>query len=151
MSHSSRGSRYVDSFSLTAEHPKSGAASCSSLPATGRTRFCEIAWKALTNDPWVLETVLGGLRIDFVLEPIQTGHLPPLRMADTQAKICEEEVKGLLEKGAIVRIGEKDGFISPFFAIPKKPTGYRPILNLKSLNEFVQYNHFKLENLENLR
>ena len=34
------------------------------------------------------------------------------------------------------------------FAIPKKSGGWRPIINLKCLNAFVSYQHFKMEGLE---
>jgi hypothetical protein len=34
------------------------------------------------------------------------------------------------------------------FAIPKKSGGWWPIINLKCLNAFVSYQHFKMEGLE---
>ena len=38
--------------------------------------------------------------------------------------------------------------ISPIFITPKKDGSSRVIFNLKGLNEFVCYNHFKMDNLE---
>jgi hypothetical protein len=35
--------------------------------------------------------------------------------------------------------------------IPKKSGGFRHIVNLKSLNKFIRYEHFKMENLETAR
>ncbi len=45
-----------------------------------------------------------------------------------------------------------DSFISNQFVVPKKATGkYRPILNLKALNQFIRYEHFKMECLDNVK
>ena len=38
-----------------------------------------------------------------------------------------------------------DGFISNIFIRPKKDSGFRMILNLKPLNKFVDYHHFKMD------
>ena len=42
----------------------------------------------------------------------------------------------------------KGEYISNIFIRPKKDDSYRLILNLKNLNQFVQYHHFKMENLK---
>lgn len=34
------------------------------------------------------------------------------------------------------------------FAIPKKTWGYRPIINLKYLNQHIVYKHFKMEGFD---
>jgi hypothetical protein len=46
---------------------------------------------------------------------------------------------------------DSEGFICSLFVIPKKMGGFRPILNLKPLNEFIRYEHFKMENLQSVR
>lgn len=66
--------------------------------------------------------------------------------------ICEQEVASLLEKQAVSIIEEDvEGFYSSLFAIPKKSGGFRPIINLKYLNKFIKYEHFKMENLNSLK
>lgn len=40
-------------------------------------------------------------------------------------------------------------YISNIFIRPKKDGSFRLILNLKQLNESVEYHHFKMENLKN--
>lgn len=54
--------------------------------------------------------------------------------------------------GAIEQCKHKKGeFLSPYFLV-KKPNGdFRFVLNLKSLNKFVDTVHFKLENLKNVK
>ena len=44
---------------------------------------------------------------------------------------------------------EQDQFLSPIFTVPKKnTTEHRMILNLKGLNQHIQYYHFKMETFE---
>lgn len=60
----------------------------------------------------------------------------------------DEEIGRLLSKGVIEYAEHSDGeFISTFFLRPKSNGSYRMILNLKLLNEHVQYIHFKMESL----
>ena len=35
--------------------------------------------------------------------------------------------------------------------IPKKSGGFIPIVNLKSLNQFLKYKHFKIEGLDRVK
>lgn len=52
-------------------------------------------------------------------------------------------------KNAISRSeNEKGQFISNIFIVEKKNGKYRPVINLRKLNEFVEYHHFKMETLE---
>ena len=54
----------------------------------------------------------------------------------------------MLEKGAIEKVRlPGPGFNAHLFLHPKKDGSMRPILNLKPLNRFVRYQHFKMENL----
>ena len=56
-------------------------------------------------------------------------------------------MQSLLKKGAIRVSKEQGGFISNIFLVPKDEERWRLILNLKSLNEFVAYEHFKMEDI----
>jgi len=59
----------------------------------------------------------------------------------------------LLAKGVIIEIRDASvGVVSPFFSVPKKTPGkFWPIVNMKYLNSFIRYEHFKMENLESVR
>ena len=59
----------------------------------------------------------------------------------------------MLEKGAIrVAIPKPDQFLSNIFVTPKGDTDqFRPIINLKHLNKYVPYLHFKMEGLKDLK
>ena len=43
---------------------------------------------------------------------------------------------------------DKDQFLSPISTRPKKNGEHRMILNLKELNQYVEYHHFKMDSFE---
>ena len=64
--------------------------------------------------------------------------------------IINVEINKLL-KGVITKCQkEQAGFISTVFKRKKKDGTFRTILNLKYLQEFVEYKHFKMESLEDV-
>ena len=65
------------------------------------------------------------------------------------AKQSDLEVKAMLEKGSISKVCHSKGeFLSSLFLISKKGGGNRPDINLKDLNRFIPYKHFKMEGLQ---
>jgi hypothetical protein len=73
-------------------------------------------------------------------------------MSDEMQSVCNSELSSLLKKGAVTEVTDgSDGFVCSFFCVPKKSGGFRPIVNLKPLNRFIVYEHFKMENLETVR
>ena len=58
------------------------------------------------------------------------------------------EIDSLLEKGAIaITSPTHDQFLSHMFLREKKDGSFRPIINLQNLNQFIVYQHFKMENI----
>ncbi len=124
----------------------------SSVRLGGRVQYFAEFWPSLTQDPWVLDSVSFGTRIPFFERPSEPARLPNMVMSDELMNICDEEVKALLEKGAIEEISDSSQFfVSGLFVIPKRTGGYRPIINLKYLNKFVQPQHFKMEGISVLK
>ena len=69
-------------------------------------------------------------------------------MSKEQFLLVEQEVLEMLEKGAIQKVIPTQGkFLSNLFLIEKKDTGNRPVINLKNVNKFIPYKHFKMEGL----
>ena len=59
------------------------------------------------------------------------------------------EIQNLVHKGVIKPSTHEEGeIISPIFVRPKKDGTYRLNLNLKQLNEYVEYHHFKMDTLK---
>ncbi len=68
-------------------------------------------------------------------------------VAPQQVLVMEQEVKALLEKGAIEyapHSNRETGFYSRYFIVPKKDGGLRPILDLRVLNDSVMQLKFKM-------
>ena len=62
--------------------------------------------------------------------------------------MIESEIKKLISKGAVTEVSPCDNeFIFTVFLVPKKTGDFRPVINLKPLNQFVEKIHFKLENI----
>ena len=71
------------------------------------------------------------------------------KFSQNEDKIIQNEIKKLLEMKVIKEVEHTPGeYISPIFIVPKKNGEYRMILNLKQLNEYIVYHHFKMETFE---
>lgn len=103
------------------------------------------AWKALTTDTWVLNTV-QGYQIHFDNIPSQSFLPKEITFSPEEQLLVDKEVQNMSDLGAIVPSQNEDGqFISNIFLVPKPNNKFRPVINLKALNEFVHYEHFKQE------
>jgi hypothetical protein len=94
--------------------------------------------------------VKNGLELDFKSPPTMLHFPSNTGMGEEQLSIGRDEVRSLIQKGAAVR-ASRIRFVSQMFIIKKQSGGFRPIINLKSLNQFIVYRHFKMENLASLR
>ena len=104
-------------------------------------------WREITGDPWVLETV-SGYHLEFESLPYQSS-LPKLpTFNEKEAELIELEINILVSKGAISEVCPcHNEFVSNIFLVPKKTGDFRPVINLKPLNQFVEKIHFKMENI----
>ena len=84
--------------------------------------------------------------------PVQTKFPHAIIFNDKESAIIDTEIAKLLNKGVLIPSQHEEGeLISPIFLRLKK-TGvdYRMILNLKELNSFVEYEHFKMDSLRSV-
>ena len=110
-------------------------------------KLCE--WRKLTSDSEVLCTIWGE-EIEFSSLPYQLKAPKQNTFSVLEQLAVEQEIKKLLAKGVIVQsTHEQDEFISPIFLRPKPDGSYRMILNLRGLNEYVEYRHFKMDSIWN--
>ena len=102
----------------------------------------------MTSDESVLEIALD-CHIDFIQPVTKQEKYPFQKFNKFEENIIDKEIQKLLEMGVIEEAEfVEDQFISPIFVIPKKDGEYRMILNLKELNKFVEYSHFKMDTFE---
>jgi len=65
-----------------------------------------------------------------------------------QSQALKAEVRSLVEKGAVVPIHKSQvHVVSPLFVVPKSGGGWRPIIDLRTLNHYLRPPHFKMEGL----
>ena len=94
-------------------------------------------WKSISADPWVLAVIKEGYRLDFTSPPHQSRAPRGAPMGPDSARICQEKVQALLKKGRFSGWSCQTGFVSSIFVVKKSSGGYRPIINLKPLNNLL--------------
>ena len=116
----------------------------------GQIASCIESWKEITSDKTVLSTVEGD-SIEFPQKFPSQSSYPHNSFSKEHAPLIENEIASLLEKHVIVpSYHEFEEFISPIFAVPKNEGKIRLILNLKKLNTFLEYAHFKMESIHSI-
>ena len=124
-----------------------------SLPFAGRIKHFWKNWAVLTENKWVLQAT-QGLKIDFAKRPHQRCMPNSPVFSRKEQSLLEKEIQAMLDKKAISELkqpGTEDDFYSNLFLVPKKDGGQRLVINLKSLNEFVKTEHFKMEGIHLLK
>ncbi len=116
------------------------------LPPPGRRPRSRAAASRRTSR-CLLHTIRLGYAIQFARRPPKYRgiHFTTVRAAD--APILRAEIAVLLAKDAIEPVPPADmrsGFYSPYFIVPKKGGGLRPILDLRVLNRALHRLPFKM-------
>ncbi|XP_040213655.1 uncharacterized protein LOC120943996 [Rana temporaria] len=103
------------------------------------------------SDSWVLNTVTG-FQIDLVSPPTLGVSPPPIHFSEENVTLIDSELRELIAKHAVTEVTTPSpGFFSNLFLVKKKGGGYRPVINLRDLNQHVAYRHFKMEGIHCLR
>ena len=117
------------------------------LKPAGRLKHFADAWHELTSDNTILSYV-SGCEIDFQTFPHQTRKPTPIPFTLNERQVIGQELEKLGDKGVIEASQYEQGqFVSNIFIRPKKNGSHRLILNLKKLNEDVDYHHFKMDTI----
>ena len=115
----------------------------------GRLKFFIHQWRTITNDQVILDLVTGWT-IPLTQKPQETTTYSSIPSEGEE--LVEQEISGLIEKGAIEVTSHQPGqVLSSLFLREKKDGSHRPILNLRKLNQFIPYHHFKMENLKEVK
>ena len=94
--------------------------------------------ESLTSDPNILQ-IVKGCKIDFTSAPEQSS-CRETKLNRRESLLVNTEINKLVTNGVLKEVEhEEDEYISTIFLIPKPDNTYRMILNLKGLNNFVEY------------
>ena len=112
-----------------------------------KNHLCQ--WENITQDPVILNAI-QHYNIEFEeTPPLQIVIPKNIIFSASDREIVNNEIAKLLSKGVIEGAHyTPDSYISNVFVRPKKDNTYRMILNLKSLNTFVAYHHFKMDTFQ---
>ena len=109
-------------------------------------RLFSLFWDKFLSDQWIRDAV-RGYKIEFKEIQFNTNYLTKCLSLETRKNVFSGGWK-IVGKGAMSRASfDPNQFLSNLFTIPKKGDEMRPIINLKPLNHFVEYHHFKMEGL----
>jgi len=98
------------------------------VPVGGRLTHFADEWVNVTSDPWVLQTVTTGYRIEFTGYP-RLSRVPrwtPVPRAEDQRRCLEDHIQELLAKSAVRLIDPQPSdlaFYSTLFMVTKKGGG----------------------------
>ncbi len=96
---------------------------------------------------WLTCTIRLGYAIQFARRPPKFNAVLETSVAVRNAPVLHEEIAVLLAKDAIEPVPPaemRQGFYSPYFIVPKKGGGLRPILDLRVLNRALHKLPFKM-------
>ncbi len=106
------------------------------------------AWLELPRPSrWLLRTIRLGYAIQFARCPPKFRGIRFTSVLSKDAPVLRAEVAVLLAKDAIEPVPPaemKSGFYSPYFIVPKKGGGLRPILDLRVLNRALHKLPFRM-------
>ncbi len=106
------------------------------------------AWLALPSPSrWLLRTIRLGYAIQFTRRPPKFRGIRFTSVKPADAPVLRVEIAVLLAKDEIEPVPPADmrsGLFSPYFIVPKKGGGLRPILDLRVLNRALHKLPFKM-------
>jgi hypothetical protein len=116
----------------------------------GRLKYYSHEWEKITAVSNLLD-IVKHCHIEFIdnIKPCQTKAPFQNIFNEKENEIIDKEIQNLLEIGDIKKAqNKKTHILSTIFVRPKKNGEFRVILNLKKLNKFIPYQHFKMDTFE---
>ena len=101
-----------------------------------------------------MEVLRLGYRIPFLSRPPLSTEpipLPSYNPSSTKGVVPEEVTLGLITKGAVELAPlPSPGFYSRLFVVWKTSGSWRPVIDLSTLNRFVDVSHFQMETIQSV-
>ena len=113
-------------------------------------------WQTIGADSWVPSILQYGYRIPFLDSPPPLSRtpisFPTYRTGSPQSLALCQEVEKMLSMNAVeIVLDPGPGFYSRLFLVKKVTGGWRPMIDLSHLNEFVLQTPFKMETVASVR
>ena len=107
-------------------------------------------WQEIGAETWVVTVLRDGYRVPFKDSPPPLARtpvsFPTYRAGSPRAQALRQEVEAMLAKGALeIARDPGPGFYSRLFLVEKATGGWRPVIDLSHLNDFIQLTPFKME------
>ena len=94
---------------------------------------------------------MGFSKIPFDIQPEMSPKYKFQKVSGQEIEAIDEEIEKLKQKIVKKEVHHEDEeFIYPIFVSPKKDRIYKLILNLKDLNQYIEYNQFKMHGLQEI-
>ena len=108
-------------------------------------------WQAVGADSWTVSVLRDGYRLPFESPPLLTQIpilFPAYRQGSPQSLVLRQELEKMLAKGALEIVPDLGpGFYSRLFLVEKAMGGWRPVIDLSTLNTFIRQTPFKMETI----
>ena len=106
-------------------------------------------WAKISADECVVEVLRNGYRIPFEsLPPLSVEPIPfrSYHLRTERFEVLDAEITDMEKKQAIEEVPTPDpGFYSRMFVVPKASGGFRPMIDLSTLNKAITLTKFKME------
>ena len=112
------------------------------------------AWRDRGVDPWVVEVLRYGCCIPFLRRPPLSKTpipMPSYNPLSTKGVALGEVTRSLVALGAVELAPlPSPGFYSRLFVVWKTSGSWRPVIDLSTLNLFVDVSHFQMETIQSV-
>ncbi|KAL1917129.1 uncharacterized protein VTP21DRAFT_4785 [Calcarisporiella thermophila] len=120
------------------------------IPPGGRTQHFAKEWEKRIGKSWSTKTIREGVRIQFKRMPPQE-QVKPFHLSHDDLQALDEAVERFI-KDETVEIAQPNAEGYPSNLFPKREkTKFRALLDLRRINQYIQYQHFKMEGLSTIR
>jgi ribonuclease HI len=103
-------------------------------------------WCEIDTNPQVLSWLKNGAKIPFTSEP-EGFHLQNHKLGFAKGEFVDQELKNLLQAGAIEQCATPPKCISPVGCVPKKGGKLRLIIDLRKINSHILVPKFQYEDI----
>ena len=119
------------------------------MAPAGSLSRCINEWRILTNNNVILNIVKSGYAIQFIGPPSSSNPISSNPKDPIKREALRKEINRHINSGAISMVEKsEDHYVSRVFVVEKKQGGYRMVIDLKNLNNYVNKIHFRMEDKE---